>query len=510
MAQVESERDRYRALYLEMLERCKKLERGILAGSQAEKLSRNEAQLTLSILGTLLGKPELAKPSAAEPESAKKKKRAPRAKRPPLPAELPLVTIEVLPEDVQREGLDAFERIGEDACEVIERRPGSLVRVRVIRPKFVRRAEHKDTRAVATAPAVERPIGRALAGPGLMADTLVRRFEDHLPLSRMEQIYAREGFELSRSTVCGWHNELGARLRPLIAAMWADAHGCDYLCTDATGVRVQAKERCRNGHFFVVIAPERHVLYLYSPRHDSEAVDRMLSGYRGYLVADAHTVYDHLYTTGEIQEVGCWAHARRYFFKSLSSDPERARVALAWIGELFRIEREITEKGGSLHARLSARLSRSKPILDAFFEWCKVEAAQVLDETPIADGIRYAGNQKAALSRFLENARLPLHNNSSELALRRQAVGRKSWLFLGNDAAGAVNACFVSLLASCRMHGIEPWAYLRDLLCLVPDWKAHRVLELAPAYWRKTLEQPETQQRLSANPFRQVSMGVIR
>ncbi len=510
MAKVESERDRYRALYLEMLERCKKLERGILAGCQAEKLSPNESQLTLEVLGVLLGKPDLAEQRSRPTEPAKKK-RAPRAKRPPLPSELPQVDIEILPEEVQREGLDAFERIGEDTCEVIERRRGSLVKVRVIRPKFVRRSEPKDTRGVATAPAVERPIRRALAGPGLMADTLVRRFEDHLPLNRLEQIYAREGFELSRSTVCGWHNELSALLRPLIAAMWADAHGCAYLCTDATGVRVQAKEHCRNGHFFTVIAPERHVLYLYSPRHDAKAVDRMLSGYRGYLVADAHTIYDHLYVSGEIQEVGCWAHARRYFFKSLSSDPERARRALAWIGELFHIEREITEQGGSLHARLSARQSRSRPILDAFFEWCEIEATQVLDETPIADGVRYARNQKIALSRFLEDARLPIHNNDSERALRRQAVGRKSWLFLGSDDAGAVNAGFVSLLASCRMHGIEPWAYLRDLLCLISDWRpVQRVIELAPLHWKQTLEQPETQKRLRANPFRDVSMGLIR
>jgi hypothetical protein len=170
------------------------------------------------------------------------------------------------------------------------------------------------------------------------------------------------------------------------------------------------------------------------------------------------------------------------------------------IGELFRIERAL----GDLppRERLARRGQESWPVVDKFFTWCKAEAPRALDDSPIARAIGYALNQRAALERFLEDGRLPLHNNGSEQALRREVIGRKNWLFVGNDEAAEVNATFVSLLASCRMHSIEPWAYLRDLLCLLPSWPAKRVLELAPVHWRQTREQEDAQQRLAANVFR--------
>jgi hypothetical protein len=214
--------------------------------------------------------------------------------------------------------------------------------VRVIRPKFVPkdRSQHGPTPVRIAAPA-ELPIDRGLAGPGLLADTIVRRWQDHQPLHRLEGIYARDGVALARSTICGWHAELAALARPLVEAMRADALEQPYLCTDATGVLVQAKEKCRTGHFWVLVAPALHVLFGYSPRHDSAGVDKLLAGYRGYLVADAHAVYDHLYADGQITEVGCWAHQRRYLFQTLASEPERAREGLAMIGALFQIERTI-------------------------------------------------------------------------------------------------------------------------------------------------------------------------
>jgi hypothetical protein len=257
----------------------------------------------------------------------------------------------------------------------------------------------------------------------------------------------------------------------------------------------------------VVAAPERHVLFRYSPKHDAKAVDRMLAGYQGYLVADAATVYDHLYANGQVVEVGCWAHCRRYFFQSLSTDPDRAREALAYIKGLFQIERSIAT--APRKKRKAVRAEQSRPLVEGFFAWCDLQVDQVLDETPIAKGIRYARNQRQALQRFLEDGRLPIHNNWSERELRREAVGRKAWLFVGSDQAADVNAAFVSLLASCQLHGLEPWSYLRDLLCLLPGWPKRRVLELAPASWSQTLEQSDAQERLAANVYRKVALGEI-
>jgi len=304
--------------------------------------------------------------------------------------------------------------------------------------------------------------------------------------------------------MCNWHGTLAELAKPLVTVMRADALKLPYLCIDATGVLVQQKEKCRTGHFWVLVAPGRHVLFEYTPQHSSAAVDDVLAGYEGYLVADAHAVYDHLYRSGDVIEVNCWAHCRRYFFKALTSDPERADVALGWIGALFRIERSIADAPRRKRERI--RQKRSEPIVEAFFSWCDTEATNVLDDTPIADGIRYARNQRAGLSRFLEDGRLPIHNNMSERELRREAVGRKNWLFVGSDDAGTVNATFTSLLASCKMHDLEPWSYLRDLLCLLPRWPAHRLLELSPVEWTNTRERADVVGLLEANPFRRPTL----
>ena len=500
---VVEEREHYRELYLKTLEQCRKLELGVV-GQKSERLGQDEAQLTMAVLATMLGHNAVA-PEPVDTRPVREHERQKPTGRKPLPETLPRVEIEILPDDVQREGLDAFERIGEDVSETVERRPGSLVVVRVRRPKFVRKDRERCAEtAVAIAPVPELPIERGLAGPGLVADTIVRRWQDHLPLNRLEQVYAREGLELARSTMCGWHAEAAALARPVVQAMWLDAWRSPYLCTDATGVLVQAKEKCRHGHFWVVVAPEQHVLYAYSPKHDSAAVDKILAGYKGYLVADAHSVYDHLYRTGQVIEVACHAHLRRYFYKSLESEPERARQALALIGELFRIERTIAEAPpGKRH---SVRARESRPIVERFFAWCDGEVDRVLDGTPLAKAIGYARNQREALMRFLDDARLPLCNNISERSLRREVVGRRNWMFIGNDDAGEVNTVFVSLLASCQLHGIEPWSYLRDLFCLLPSWPRRRVLDLAPARWQTTLQEPETQRLLGDNVFRRATL----
>jgi transposase len=502
---LEQERDEYRRLYLDALEKNRKLELGLL-GQKAERVPANDNQLTLQLLSTLLGEDE-AKPKPDADPGPGPRSNPPREHKPtgrkPLPENLPRIEIELIPDEVQRKGRDAFDVIGQEVRETVERRPSSLVVVRTIRPKFVPKERHEqgETTVHIAAP-LELPIERGLAGPGLMAYTIVARWQDHIPLHRLAKVFGREGLELARSTICEWHSRLSELIEPLVEAMWSDALYSPYLCVDATGVLVQAKERCRRGHFWVAVAPGRHVLYAYSPRHDSEAVDQFLGKYEGYLVADAHAVYDHLYADGTCIEVGCWAHARRYYFKALESDPERAREALALIRALFQLEREFATL--SPRQRKRARQLQSRPLVERFFEWCDAQAQVVLDDTPIEKAIQYARNQREALKRFLDDGRLPLHNNISELHLRRQAVGRKNWLFIGNDDAGEVNTNFVSLLASCEMHGVEPFAYIRDLLILLPSWPRSRVLELAPVNWASTIAREDVVAELEGNVFRQI------
>jgi transposase len=496
---TEHARDEYRALYLQMMERCRKLERGLL-GQKAERLPAHDSQLSLDVLASLLS--ERADQLVPAPvEQVRAHERSKPTGRKVLPDEIPRVEIEILPDEVKRDGLAAFERIGEDTTEVLEHRPASMVVVRIIKPKFVRKErERGEPTQVLVGSTPELPIPRSVAGPGMLADTVVKRWQDHQPLNRLEGIYAREGVEIARSTMCGWHEQLSTLCEPLVAAMFADAFEQAYLCVDATGVLVQAPERCRTGHFWVVVAPQRHVLFMFTRSHDSDAVDSVLAGYEGYLVADAHVVYDHLYADGSVVEVNCWAHCRRYFFRALETDPERARKALGYIGALFKIERSIKDAPRKKRERIRAQ--HSKPIVEAFYSWCDAEWPELLEASPIYDGVRYARNQRTGLQRFLGDGRLPLHNNDSELNLRRQAVGRKNWLFVGSDDGARANATFTSLLASCRMLGVEPWSYLRDLLSLIPRWPRHRLIELAPLNWTATCQRTDVQALLAADPYR--------
>lgn len=478
LAAVTEERDEYRKLVLHLREEIERLKRGLL-GQKAERLPANDAQLSLMMLGLALGDGPATEPVTSPPDEeivAAHTRRKPVRK--PLPADLPRVQIDIVPPEVEREP-DAFELIGTDVRAVLERRPAATVVLEILYKKFVRKERIRGVETeVFVADALELPIERGIAGPGMLADSIVRRWQDHQPLTRLEGIYARDGLELSKSTICTWHEQLAELVQPVVDAMFAEAMHEPVLCTDATGVLVLAKERCRTGHFWVLVAPDKHVLYKYSKRHDSAAVDELLPGYSGYLVADAHVVYDHLYKTGTVVEVGCWAHARRYFYKALASDPERAKVALAHIGALFALERTMVSTPA--RKRRELRQARAAPIADAFFQWCEQELPRVLDESPMAQAIRYARNQSVALRRFLDDGRLPLHNNISELNLRRQVVGRRNWLFVGSDDGGEVNATVVSLLASCSLHRIEPFAYIRDLLCLLPRWPSHRVLSSLP------------------------------
>ena len=485
-----------------LLERYRALEKSIFFRGR-EKVSPPEQGL----LG-FMDAPAPAPPPPPAPPQEPAKPRAKPTGRKPLPEHLPVVEIEELPPEVK--GLDAFERIGADSSETVEQRSASLVVVRIIRPKFVHKgavAAVADTATVMQAPAVELPIERGLAGPNLLATTVTDRWDVHVPLHRMERIFGRAGWELSRSTICDWHMALASLAKPVVDAMWLDARKAPYLCTDATGVLGQDIDKCRRAHFFVVAAPARHILFGYSPKHDAAAIDRLLGDYSGPLVADASTIYDHLYERGKIKEHGCWAHVRRYFFKSLDSDAERSRYAIEVIGRLFAIERDFRK--GALTLR-QVRQQLSRPLVESFFAWCEHERPRVLSESPIDKALQYALNQRGALSAFLESDDVPIHNNLSERELRREAVGRKNWLFVGSDEGGEVNATFVSLLASCRHHDIEPVAYLRDLFCLLPSWNQQRVLELSPLHWKTTVVRDDVRALLEANVHRRVALGQLQ
>ena len=552
-------RDAYRRLVEELKDKIDKLELGLIGPKSQRFKSKDDPQLSIEILGELLGRAEVDSADAqalAEELLAKteqetqandegdaangddgddgdgddpklhRRPRKPTGRRTARKEVVHRVTIERLPEEVQRLGLDAFERIGEDKLTTTERRVAALFEVTVIRPKFRAKTEAavesvKQARTerdvvsevepqswITQAPSAELPVAGARVGPGLLANVAVRRFDDHLPYNRLENVYEREGMRLGRSTLYGWLDALRALLAPLVQAMTRDARTAPYLCTDATGVLVQAPEKCKRGHFWVLVVPGRHVIFAFSESHDSAAVDKLLGGYDGLLVADAHAVYDHLYGDGGATEVACWGHARAYWFKALPSEPEVARELLGNLRLMFLLERQFADKPRKQRERM--RKSKVKAIIDRHFELCRKHEQDALDGTPLAAAIRYSLNQEQALRRFLADGRLPATNNISERQLRRQAVGRKNWLFIGSDDGAEVNTTFSTLIASCHMNDLEPEAYLREAMCLLPDWPKSRVLELAPCNWKQTREQPEAQQLIADNLWLTVLDAVDR
>lgn len=509
LAVVEGERDRYKRLYELQREENEHLKRGLI-GQKSHRAPENDAQLTLDVLGLVLGEGQSAEGQDLRGVATPRVQLVPaherrKPVRRPLPENLPRVRFEVVPPHVEREGLDAFEVIGEDVRESLERRPASVVAVQIIKKKYVRKSDRGAlTTEVLQAETPELPIPRSTAGPGFLADTVVKRWQDSLPLNRQEQIFRREGIDLNRSTICTWHQQLAELSSPLVQAMFADALTAPYLCVDATGVLVLHPKRCKRGHFWVAVAPGRHVLFQFSMNHDAAAVDELVRGYTGYLVVDAHSVYDHLFGAGKATEVGCWAHLRQYVLEALASDEERVREGLACIQALFLIERDIGRAPPEQRRRV--RQEKSKPIVEKFFGWCDEHRQHALEGSPLHAAIRYATNQKEAFLRFLEDPRLPIHNNISELNLRRQAIGRRNWLFVGSEDGGRVNTIFVSLLASCQMHGIEPWAYLRDIFCLLPRWPMSKILELSPLHWKTTFERHDVQEKLAANIYRRATL----
>lgn len=348
----------------------------------------------------------------------------------------------------------------------------------------------RDTTVICVA-AADEMIPRGLPTHELLAHVLTAKFADKMPFRRQEGIYARQDIHITAGTMCGWAERCHERARHVVEAMLADAKAnAHVIATDATGVLVQANEKCKRGHFWVFVADRDHVIFRYTERHRKEEPLGFFKGFKGVVLADASSVYDALFNLPDgPTEAGCWSHARRYFYKAMPSDRERALIGVGFANKLFDVERDI--KKLSPAQRLELRQERSRPIIDAYDRWRGVELEHpaVADGTSIRRAFQYSLNHWTALCRFLEDGRVPIHNNQSELELRRMVVGRANWLFVGSDDSAAWTCTFVSLVASCQLHELDPEAYLRDLFRVLPSWPMDRMLELAPKFWRASRAQ---------------------
>lgn len=372
-------------------------------------------------------------------------------------------------------------RVGEEITERLDYRPASLFVVEHVRPKYA----CATCRAhVAVTPVPSEPLPKSVAAPGLLAQVITAKFADHLPLHRLEGIFARHGVELARSTMCDWLAGCADVLRPIYDAMCARVRTSKVIHTDDTPVSVQdrTRKRTRTGRIWVYVgdALNPYTVYDATPSRSRDGPQTFLAGFKGYVQADAFGGYDGLYATGAI-EVACWAHARRKFVEARDSDTQLSLEALAHIRRLYDVERQSREYDSD--DRASLRQRESVPVLRALKEWLDAKRSAALPKSPLGQALTYALNQWDALNVYVIDGNLAIDNNAAERALRGVAVGRKNWLFWGSDAGGTTAAVLTSFTATCKRQGTDPWSYLADVLARLPSYPQERIAELLPDAW---------------------------
>jgi transposase len=336
------------------------------------------------------------------------------------------------------------------------------------------------------------PIARGLPGPGLLASLIVHKYVDHLPLYRLERVYQRQGVLLPRSTTCDWLAACAELLRPLYDLMVSLVLQSRWLHTDDTTVKNQqpAAGATATARLWVYLGDTLHPynVFDFTATRKRDGPQQFLANFHGYLHADAFSGYDALYlpapsrAEAAIIEVACNAHARRKFYEARSSDAGRSHQALAYYGQLYEIERQARDRDEA--QRLRMRQDLAVPILERFKTWLEAQRAEVLPKSPISEAIGYALNNWSALIRYTEAGFLSIDNNVAEREMKRIAIGRKNWLFVGSERGGETAAVLISFTSTCQRLQVEPWAYLQDVLSRLPSTPAAQLDGLLPDRWQ--------------------------
>src|SRR5689334_14781233 len=432
---------------------------------------------------------ELAAPPA-RPEAHARPGRRPA--RRPLPEGLPRERI-VYPAPCSCPKCGGpVRKLGEDITETLECEPRRWKVVEHVREKV----SCRSCEAVSQPPAPSHPIGRGRAGPNLLALVLAAKYGQHLPLTRQSAVYAREGVAIDVSTLADWVGAAAASLTPLVLQVHAHVFAADRLHADDTTVPVLAKKRTRIGRLWAYVRDDRPfagpappaAAFFYSPDRVGEHPERHLAGFAGILQADAYGGFNRLYEPGRepgpILEAACWAHARRKLYElAATAKAPIAAEAVRRLDRLFAVERDIA--GLSAEVRLAARRERSAPILDELEPWLRQQQERLSRKSEVGKAIAYATRRWDALTRFMTDGRACLTNNAAERALRGIAVGRRNWTFAGSDRGGERAAAIYTLIETAKLNGVDPQAWLADVLARLPDHPAKRVGDLLPWNWER-------------------------
>jgi transposase len=477
-------------------------------GASSEKIDREIAQLELALEGLeMAGAAADPAPESDEPaneaatNTATTEQRLPPRRRgkPRIAADAPREVITLDPGARCPDCGGALRLVGEDVAEILDFIAAKLKVIEIHRPK----KSCRDCERMVQTPAPSRPIPRGLAGPGLLAHILVAKFDDHLPLYRQGEIFARLGADIPRSTLIDWCGQAAGAIRPLANLIRAEVMAADRLHADDTPIRVldpkmklAGKERgVKEGRVWVYVRDDRPwggndppaAAYWFSPDRKGEHPQTHLKNFIGILQADAYSGFRKLYEPGldgvpRIREAACWAHLRRDFHDVWkSTDSPIARDALEQIGKLYDVERAIN--GQPLEHRLAARQQQSRPRVLAFHTWCEQQQGRIPGKGDLAKAMRYALGRWASFTLFLADARVAIDNNAAERAIRPISIGRKNFLFAGADAGGEILADAMTVIETAKLSGLNPEAYLADILARIRDHDPAKLDDLLPWNW---------------------------
>ena len=420
-----------------------------------------------------------------------------RRGRPALPKDLPRERVDYDLAETEKAQFDSVERIGEEVSETLEYTPAKLIVIEHVRAKYACRKDGEST--VRTAFAQPSPLAKTNAGAGLLAQILVSTFADHLPLNRQETIFRRHGVELPRSTLCEWKLASGELLAVLRPALIAHVLGAPRLHSDDTtmplivGGRSSTKTArlwgylgagARQSDDGTWVEHPPAVVFEFTESREAVHPIKFLKNYQGYLQVDAYSGYDAIFKTGRVIEVGCMAHCRRKFFEIAKTQqpPGLAAEAIRWIGKLYGIESRIKEHPPDV--KLKIRQAEALSVLADFKRWLDGHWPSLLPQGPLGLAFGYALRNWQALTRYCESGILAPDNNIIERQMRPIAKGRDAYLFVAAERGGHVAATLYSLIGTCKMNNIEPYAYLKDVLQRLPQHPINRVAELLPFNWK--------------------------
>lgn len=476
-------------------------------GKSSEKIEREIAQLELALedlqvamaeADEAAGSDDDAEDDIAASNEAAREEKLPR-RRPRISKDTPRERRELDPGDNCPDCGGDLRVLGEDVSELIDMVAAQLKVIEIARiKKSCRRCEK-----IVQESAPSRPIPRSMAGPGLLAYILTSKFDDHVPLYRQHEIFERMGTDIPDTTLVDWCGAAMRTLAPLIERIEADVMSSDILHADDTPIRVldrSAKSKglgkgVKQGRIWTYVRDQRPwagqappgAVYYFSPDRKGEHPRKHLADSEGILQADAYTGFKALYETrpdgsAQFREAACWAHLRRDFHDVwMATKSEVAKKALDRIGLLYDIERDI--KGLSADERHAVRQEKTKSKVDAFHAWAEVQLTRIPGKSDLAKAFRYGLSRWSSFVLFLEDGRVAIDNNAAERGMRPIGVGRRNWLFAGSDTGGETLARAMTIIETAKMNGLDPQAYLTDILSRIHDHKINRLDELLPWNW---------------------------